>query len=118
MVEWVKPVHVACALVSVTFFVVHAVWMLQGAALLNVPWVRVAPHIVDTVLFLTGLYLATLWGWPTWVIVKLAGVVAYIVLGSLALHRAPSPRGRRISLVGALVAVSFVFMVAVVGRVF
>ena len=118
MFEWVKPLHVACALVSVTFFVVRAIWMLQGAALLNATWVRVAPHVVDTVLFLSGLYLATLWAWPTWVTVKLVGVVAYIVLGSLALRRAPSARGRQISLVGALIAVSFVFMVAVIGRVF
>ena len=116
MVGWVKLLHVACATVSVTFFVVRALWMLQGSSLLNALWVRVAPHVVDTVLFLSGVYLASLWGWPTWVYVKLVGVVLYIVFGSLALRRAPTALARRVSLLAALVAVSFVFMVAFVGR--
>ena len=116
MVEWVKPVHVACAVTSVSFFVVRSLWMLQSSPRLDALWVRISPHVIDTVLFITGLYLAALWAWPTWVMVKLGGVVAYILLGALALRRAPNPTAQRVCLVGAVIAVSFVFMVAFIGR--
>ena len=118
MFVWVKPLHVVCALVSVGFFVVRALWMLQGSPRLRDLWVRVAPHVIDTVLFLSGIYLATLWNWATWIWIKLAGVVLYIILGWIALRPSFNATTKRMALGGAFAAVAFVFMVAMVGRVF
>ncbi len=114
---WVKAVHVTCAVISASFFVVRALWMLQGSSRLQLLWVRIAPHVIDTLLLLSGVYLASLWDWATWILVKLVAVVIYIVLGFVALHGS-NPRAQRASLVGALVAVAFVFMIAMVGRAF
>lgn len=92
--------------------------MLQGSPWLRVLWVRVAPHVIDTVLLLSGVYLATLWDWATWILVKLVVVVIYIGLGFVALRSGTSPTLQRASLAGALVAVACVFMIAMIGRAF
>lgn len=117
MFEWVKPLHVICAVVSASFFVVRGLWMLTGSSRLQLLWVRIAPHVIDTVLFASGVYLAMLWSWATWILIKLVMVVAYIVLGVLAL-RGSSEKIKRACLVGALVCVATVFMIAMVGRAF
>lgn len=104
--------HVACAVFSVGFFLVRAAWMIQSSALLQRLWVRVAPHVVDTVLFITGVLLAHRLGWPDWLFFKLAAVVSYIVFGALALRRAPSRRLQLASLVVALASVAYVVSVA------
>jgi len=118
MMDWVKPLHVACAIVSASFFLIRGLWMLQSSPRLQQLWVRIAPHAIDTVLLLSGVYLAMLWQWATWILVKLVVVVVYIVLGLLALRPAFSGPVKRASFVGALVSVAVVFMIAMVGRAF
>ena len=117
MFDWVKPLHVVCAVVSASFFVIRALWMLQSSPKLKFLWVRIAPHAIDTVLLASGVYLAMLWGWATWILVKLVAVVAYIVLGVFTL-RGTNETVKRASLAGALVSVAIVFMIAMVGRAF
>jgi len=54
-------------------------------------WVRVLPHVVDTALLASAIALAVALGqYPLvngWLTAKLAGLLAYIVLGSIALKR-------------------------------
>jgi uncharacterized membrane protein SirB2 len=118
MFHWVKPLHVIFAVVSASFFIVRALWMLQGSPRLQLLWVRIAPHAIDTVLLASGVYLANLWNWATWILVKLVAVVAYIILSVFALRRGANETIKRASLVGALVSVAIVFMIAMVGRAF
>jgi len=110
-----KIVHIASILTSICLFLLRAVWMIESSTRLQQRWVRIVPHLVDTVLFVSGVSLILLTGsypLPGWLIAKLTGLVVYIVLGSLALRRAPSQDLRIISLVGALMAVCYVVMVA------
>lgn len=104
--------HVVCATFSVGFFVVRALWMIRRSGLLDLLWVRVAPHVVDTVLFVTGVLLAQRVAWPDWLLVKLAAVLSYIVFGALALRRAPTRGLQLASLVLALASVAYVVSVA------
>lgn len=61
---------------------------------LLVKWVRIAPHIIDTVLFVSGISLIIITNqYPlqeSWLLAKLVALVAYIGLGTLALKRAPT----------------------------
>ena len=110
-----KTLHLLTAFTSISFFAVRAVWMLQESLRLSERWVRVAPHVVDTVLFITGVALVVQtdrWPLPGWLVAKLTALVVYVVLGSLALRRAPTRDLRIASLVGALVAFCVVVMVA------
>jgi len=78
--------------------------------------VRVAPHVVDTVLLASALWLAgTIGQYPfthDWLTAKLAALLAYIVLGSIALKRGRTPRRRAAALVGALAAAGYIVAVA------
>ena len=73
----VKGVHVAAAATSLALFVLRAAWMLASPARLRIPWVRIVPHCVDTVLLASALWLA--WqlgadGTRGWLIAKVIGV--------------------------------------------
>jgi uncharacterized membrane protein SirB2 len=63
--------------------------MLAGSAHLQRRWVKILPHIVDTLLLASAIGLAV-WSqqYPLqadWLSANVAGLIAYIVLGSVAL---------------------------------
>ena len=60
--EAVKGLHVLCALLSISGFAGRGILMLKGSALLSARWLKIAPHIVDTLLLLSALVLAGQWG--------------------------------------------------------
>lgn len=78
-------------------------------------FLRVGPHIVDTVLLASALTLSWLLRqYPfvhPWLTVKVIALVAYIVLGSLALKRAPTMRLRAVCF--GLAVLTFLFIVSV-----
>jgi len=84
----VKHFHMTLAILSLLFFIVRACWAVTGSGLLMRPFVRVAPHVIDTLLLLCGLYLLSFIGMQPFIVAKLIGLVLYIVLGSLAIKRA------------------------------
>jgi uncharacterized membrane protein SirB2 len=108
-------VHVTAALVSPALFLLRASRALAGldpaAGLL-----RWAPHAVDTVLLAAGITLAARLGqYPFvhgWLTAKVLALVAYIVLGHVAVRRARSHAGRLAALGGALAALLYLYAVA------
>ena len=110
----IRYLHVAAVATSITLFVVRTGWMLRAPGMLQRRWVRVVPHVVDTVLLLSGAWLA--WqlgasGVRGWLPAKLVGLVLYVVLGSIALKRGRT-RGARIGAAAAAVA-TFAYIAAV-----
>jgi uncharacterized membrane protein SirB2 len=112
----VKTLHVACVVLSLTGFAARGALMLAESPWLNARWVRVAPHIVDTVLLLSAAWLSWfLQQYPFahgWLTAKIVGLLAYIGLGMVALRRGRSKRVRTVFLVLALVAAGYVVSVA------
>ncbi len=100
MYIFVKYVHVISVVLSVGGFFLRGVLMMRESPLLTFRWVRVLPHVNDTVLLVAAISLAWMSGqYPfvaDWVTAKIFGVIAYIVLGALALRDA-STRGLRIA---------------------
>ena len=78
-----KAVHVGSAVLSITGFAARGVLMLRQSPLLASRFARVAPHIVDTVLLASAVWLAWLTHqYPVaqpWLTAKLVALVAYIV---------------------------------------
>jgi len=111
-----KLLHVTLAAVSLLGFVARGVLALRGSGVLARRWVRVAPHVIDTLLLATGVIMAVRYSISPaaqpWLAAKLAAIVAYIVLGSLALKRARTPRGRAAAFAGALAMFGYVVAVA------
>ncbi|MFA5912733.1 MAG: SirB2 family protein [Burkholderiales bacterium] len=110
-----KYLHVGCVVLSGAGFALRGAWMLQGSPLLAQRWVRVLPHVVDTVLLASAIALALmLEQYPLvqgWLTAKLIGLVVYIVLGTIALKRGRT-RGVRLTAFGAALLV-FAYIVAV-----
>lgn len=112
----IKHLHVLCVVLSGTGFVLRGVWMLRGSALLRARAVRVLPHLVDTVLLGSAVTLAAMSGqYPPhspWVTAKIAGLVVYVLLGTVALKRGRSLRVRAAAFVGALAVFGWIVSVA------
>lgn len=114
--EIVKTIHMTCALLSISGFIGRGLLMIKGSPLLTVRWVKVSPHIIDTILLLSAIMLASQWGWTAlqtpWLLAKIIALLIYIILGSLAL-RPGRPQSVRISAwLAAIVTFAYIVSVA------
>lgn len=102
---WVKQVHVWSVGASFVLFLARGTWVAAGRPLPQHLAFRVLPHAVDTILLTSALWLTTIIAqYPfqqTWLTVKVLLLVAYIVLGHVALRRARSRAGRLLALAAA-----------------
>lgn len=111
-----KVVHVSSAILSIAGFAARGVLMLAGSPLLGSRFVRVAPHVVDTVLLGSAVALAWLSGqYPfvqPWLTAKVVALLAYIVLGSVALKRGATRGVRGTAFLFALCTALYIVSVA------
>lgn len=93
----VKHVHILCVILSITGFCLRGMLLMKKSALTRRRWFGILPHINDSILLLAAVALTVLIGqYPfadAWLTAKIFGLLAYIVLGALALKP-----GRRASL--------------------
>jgi uncharacterized membrane protein SirB2 len=112
-----KAVHVGSALLSITGFVLRGVWMLQDSPLLKARATRILPHVVDTLLLGSAIALALrISQYPfvhAWLTAKVLALLAYIVLGSIALKYGHSRRVRALSYGMALGVFLYIVAVAI-----
>lgn len=112
-----KAIHIASAILSIAGFVARGALMLGESPLLKRRFVRIAPHIVDTVLLGSAILLAWRTGqYPieqAWLTAKVVALFAYIVLGSIALSRGRTRPIRAVAFVLALGAALYIVSVAV-----
>jgi uncharacterized membrane protein SirB2 len=112
--DW-RLLHMSCAGASFALFLLRGGWMLWRPALLQQRWVRIVPHVVDTAFLGSGLWLTTIvQQYPFadgWLTVKFFGLVAYIVLGTIALKRGRTRAIRTTAFVAA--ALLFVYIAGV-----
>lgn len=113
---FVKTVHVTCVVLSISLFALRGTLQLQSK-----PWrqwrlLRLAPHLVDTLLLGSALWLA--WRsaqYPfeqSWLTAKLLALLLYIVLGHYALGKKTPEARRPLFFVAALLSVAYIVGVA------
>lgn len=112
-----KHLHLTAVVVTLALFLLRGGWMLAGSGMLRRRWVRIVPHVVDTVLLLSALYLAIgVYGWPGtgqhWITAKLVALVAYVVLGTIALKRGRTQGMRVSAFVAALIVFAYIVQTA------
>lgn len=111
-----RDAHVLLATTTIVLFGLRGVGVLAGARWPMHRPVRLASAAIDTALLAAG---ATLW-WRLgldplrdgWLGAKLGLVVVFIVLGSLALKRAPGRTAKALAFVAALACVAAVVAIA------
>ena len=111
-----KYMHVSCVVLSLAGFTARGMLMLAESPLLEARSVRVLPHVVDTLLLVSAIWLAALVGqYPFvhgWLTAKVLGLLAYIVLGALALRRGRTLRRRAAAFAAAVACAAYVVAVA------
>jgi uncharacterized membrane protein SirB2 len=108
--------HVTFVTISILLFVLRGGLMLAGSPAPRSPVLRVAPHVVDTLLLASALWLVHVLHLPffqtPWLMAKVAGLVAYIGLGSLALREGRPWSVRAFAFATALLTVGWIATVA------
>jgi uncharacterized membrane protein SirB2 len=102
-------------MLSLLGFAVRGWWAINCSALLQQRWVKIAPHIIDTLLLTTAILLMIILGQhpgnQDWILAKLIALVFYIGFGTLAIKRAPTP-ATKILFFGLAIA-TFVYIIGV-----
>jgi uncharacterized membrane protein SirB2 len=112
-----KHIHMTFAVLSGALFLVRGLWMLADSGYLQRRWVKIAPHVIDTLLLASAVGLAV-WssqypGQSPWLTAKLVALVAYIGLGTVALKRGRTRAVRTLAFAGALACFAYILAVAV-----
>lgn len=107
----IKYAHVTFAIISISFFLVRAWWSWQNSGLLKQRWVRIAPHINDTLLLACAVYLmVTSQQFPfvnDWLTAKVIALLVYIGIGTAAIKR-----GSRPATIAAAICFGYMILVA------
>lgn len=106
--------HVALAYLTVAGFLIRAGWKLTESPMREQKWVKISPHVIDTLLLVLGVTMAVRLGISPlsgWLAAKLVGLLSYIGFGVLTM-RARSRALQITGFVGAVVSVSYIFAVA------
>ena len=107
-----KHVHMMAVALSGLLFMVRGLWLLQGSTQLQAKWVKITPHVIDTLLLVSAIaMLVVSHQFPAWVHVKITLLIVYIGLGLMAFKKAKT-QGQKLTFLLAAVAV-YVFLISV-----
>jgi uncharacterized membrane protein SirB2 len=110
-----KHLHTTLAAISILGFLFRGALVLKDSPWMKGKFLRVAPHVVDTLFLLSGIILAVIIGqFPGpngWLAAKLIGLVVYIVLGTFALKRAPTKKSKAVFMLAAVL--TFIWIIGI-----
>ena len=112
----IKYLHITSVVLSGSFFLLRGFWMLRESDLLQQRWVKVLPHIIDTLLLSSALVMV-FWShqYPfvqPWLTAKVLALIVYIGLGTVALKRGKTRAVRIWAFIAALVTFAYIVAVA------
>ena len=111
-----KAIHESAAALSFTGFFARGLGMLRGSGWIRRRPARTLPHVVDTVLIVSALWLAWLARLSPanapWITAKIAALLLYIALGLVALRLGSTKGVRAIAWIGAMVTFGYIVSVA------
>lgn len=118
MADWyssIKMLHLLTVAVTTLMFVLRFFWLQTSSAMLQRRWVRIVPHLNDTLLLLSGILLVVITHFypfspqGAWLTEKLFGVIIYIALGFIALGR--KPRAQKVRWIAFIVAAAALVLI-------
>lgn len=112
-----KLIHVGTVYITFGLFLVRGIWMLLDSPRLQDRWVKVVPHLNDTLLLTAAIAMLVVGGLNPlahpWLLVKIGGLLLYIGLGTMALKRGRSKGQRALYFLAALASIGYIIAVAV-----
>ena len=111
-----KHLHVTCVVLSGLGFIFRGWWMLRDSPMLGRRLTRIAPHLIDSTLLGSAITMAVMSGqypfFQPWLTAKFFGLLAYILLGMMALKRGKTKAIRTRFFVLALLSYAYIVSVA------
>ena len=112
-----KTLHIIFVVSSYVLFFLRGIWSLNGSAIMQKRWIKIVPHVVDTLLLISAMALAfTIRQYPfmdAWLTAKIIGLLLYITLGFAALRVGMSKNIRFFAWLAAQVTFAYIVLVAV-----
>jgi uncharacterized membrane protein SirB2 len=116
-----KLIHIGTVYITFGLFVARGIWMLLDSPRLQDRWVKIVPHLNDTLLLTAAIgMLVTARLNPLvhpWLLVKISGLLLYIWLGTMALKRGKTKGRRTLYFIAALATLGYIIAVAVTKQV-
>ena len=112
----IKLIHMSTAFISISLFLLRGFWVYRGSPMMNKKWVKIVPHVNDTILLITAAILAfATQQYPfidSWLTAKFTALIIYIMLGMFALKRAKELKNKVIFFVLSLLMFGYIVGVA------
>lgn len=116
MYSALKHLHLTTIVLTFCLFILRGVWMLTDSPRLQQRWVRIAPHLIDTILLASAIGLTIILSqYPlvdSWLSAKVLGLIVYIILGSIALKYGTTKPIRVAAWFAALAVFGYIVSVA------
>jgi|SRR3972149_5294159 len=121
MILLLKYVHVSCVVLSIAGYLLRGAWMMRESPRLRKKWVKVAPHVIDTVLLGSAVLLTVrIQQYPFaqgWLTAKVLALIAYIVVGTIGLKYGGTKKIRIAAWLGAIAIFLYIVLVALTRQV-
>ncbi len=114
--ETIKLIHISCAVVSLSGFTIRGLLKLCDSVYLQQRWLKVMPHIVDTLLLTSAGYLAyASRQYPfsnDWLSAKVLALLVYIAAGMVVMRFGKTQTQRVSAFLLAIASFSYIVAVA------
>ena len=114
----VKTLHMSAAFLTFLGFMIRGFWMLRDNPLLQSKLSKILPHIIDTTLLASAISLLVILELNPlelfWVLAKIGLLVAYIIIGTVALKRGKTKEKRVMAYALSLAILVSIFAIAAV----
>ena len=112
----IKLIHMTTAFISISLFLTRGFWVFRNSPMMSKKWVKIVPHVNDTVLLITATLLAiSTQQYPfvhSWLSAKFIALLVYIVLGMFALKRAKGMKNKAVFFILAILTFRYIVSVA------
>ncbi len=112
----IKLIHMSTAFISISLFMLRGFWVFRESPMMTKKWVKILPHVNDTALLITAVFLAMgIHQYPfthDWLTAKLVALFFYIGFGMFALKRAKEIKNKVIFFILALLTFNYIVGVA------
>ena len=105
------------AVLSGVFFAVRAYWKMRDNLILERVWVKILPHLIDTILLASAITLVVIGSHSPlhepWLMAKIIALLAYIFFGTIAIKRGRTAAKRALASLISIAIFAYILSVAV-----
>ena len=116
----IKHIHMLFVALSLISFTGRIIVSEINPSLLAQKWPKIAPHVIDTLLLLSGILLVFIGSWLSadygWIVAKIIALLGYIGLGVMAMRS--RGKNRWLAFAGALLCFVYIALVALKKQAF